>query len=112
MDSACDDLQRWDVDDFWTLIEDAGARVSSRTRGFVAKWLSTALADPADAVRDETIRALIRRREIDLKGGLARLESNHALGLWNEASGVEPLNFRWGTVQVIVNDIVTGMVGD
>ena len=110
MDAASDELQQWDVNDFWALVEGAGARVSSRTRGFVGKWLSTALADTAGAVRDETIRALIRRREMELKGGLARLESNHALGLWNEASGVEPLNYRWGTVQVIVNDIVKGTV--
>jgi hypothetical protein len=55
---------------------------------------------------------MIRQREIDLKGGLARLENSHALGLWNKASGVEPLNYRWGTVQVIVNDIVSGMVRD
>lgn len=102
-------LADWDLADFWRLIGETGARYSVSTRDFVERWLEVALHDPASiAVRKEA-RSLIHVRERSLKGSLARLDNEEALRRWNGSSGAQRLDFRWGTVQVIVNDVVHGL---
>lgn len=58
---------------------------------------------------NEDVRRLILDRELALKGNLARLHNQSALELWNEASGTYRIDYRWGTTQTIVGDILRGL---
>jgi hypothetical protein len=49
---------------------------------------------------------LIRDREVQLKRALARLTSRRALELWNGAAGADQLDYRWGTAQQMIEDIL------
>jgi hypothetical protein len=103
-------LTDWDRKDFWRLVADTNARVGPHTRSFVDSWLDLAIAAPSLLTSNEKARALVRHREVSLKQGLSRFDNLHALEQWSGAAGAQRLDFRWGTVQVIVNDIVTGLV--
>lgn len=104
-------LAEWDRKDFWRLIGDTNARIGHHTRTFVDSWLDLAVAAPSSVTSSEKARALIRHREVSLKQGLSRFENAHALEQWSGAAGAQRLDFRWGTVQTLVNDIVSGLVG-
>ncbi|MHB1344373.1 MAG: DUF6361 family protein [Thermoleophilia bacterium] len=108
MSHAEDELASWDRLRFWDIVLSHGARVG-RTKTFVDQWLDHALAGPAQLADDGRARELVRRREVTLKGGLARLTNRRALELWSEASGMQRLNYRWSTVQTMVTDILRGL---
>jgi len=65
----------------------------------------------ADVVERETARTLIEHREVQLKGGLARLRSERALEIWPGAAGAGQLDLRWPAARRIVRDILAGMEG-
>jgi hypothetical protein len=44
---------------------------------------------------DQALRALVRQREIRLKGGRARLVNAAALDAWRGRSGLVRLDYRW-----------------
>ncbi len=58
------------------------------------------------AADDPSLRALIRHREQQLKGGRARLVNPRALELWGGESGTGRLVYRWPTAYRLVSDIV------
>ena len=45
----------------------------------------------------------------DRKGAQSRLKNEKMLAAWSGASGTGRLTYRWGTVKVIVNDIMRGL---
>ncbi|MEH2074542.1 MAG: DUF6361 family protein, partial [Nostoc sp.] len=49
---------------------------------------------------------LIQEREIFLKGSQARLNNPRALELWKGGSGTAQFDYRWGTTQRILTDIL------
>lgn len=105
------ELSEWNRGSFWSLISSQGIRVSIRTREFVDTWLDFVLSgeDPALLAGKATVRDLIKQREVTLKRGLARLDNQRALELWNEAAGLGRLNFRWHVARRMVNDILEGL---
>jgi len=104
-------LASWDTGAFWALLRERGVRVPPRTFNFVCEWIRRVLGarDPAKLADDKQVRQLIRNREIELKKGLARLESARALELWNGAAGTGRLDFRWQVARQIVNDVLEGL---
>ena len=56
-------------------------------------------------------RALIRDRERRLKGPRARLGNTRALELWNGASGIARLSYRWPSAVSILTDIHAALPG-
>jgi len=105
------ELAAWDRASFWERVSAGPTRITPQGRAFANRWLDIALA-PAGAfgVADEaSARDLIRARERELKGPLARLGNLGAQERWNGASGAAQLNYRWGTVQTIVSDILHGL---
>lgn len=104
-------LASWDTGAFWALFREQGVRVPRPTFNFVSEWIRRVLGarDPAKLADDKQVRQLIRNREIELKKGLARLESARALELWNGAAGTGRLDFRWQVTRQIVNDVLEGL---
>ena len=73
-------------------------------------WFRIA-SDPARALDDPAARELVATRERLVKGRLARLSYDAARETWRGAAGAGQLDFRWGSTQRQVLDIV-GAVAD
>ena len=82
------------------------APVSARTRRFVHDWGELVLSDSARGWRGKAAEALIRHRELSLKGKLARLTELRPLENWTgEPFGRGQMSFRWGNAKRILDDI-------
>jgi hypothetical protein len=103
-------LSEWDHDQFWRILDQAEARIPSRTRQFVMHWLGRALSMPdlRGVADDHDLRNLIHNRERMLKRGQARLDNPRALELWSGAAGTGRLDYRWGVSRGILTDILEG----
>jgi hypothetical protein len=111
IDAQRDKILAWDRRRFWEITLADGARVGLPTRAFVHGWLELTLrARTLREIREsEAARRLIRDREVQLKRSLARLTNPRALELWKGAAGADQLDFRWGTAQRMVEDILAGL---
>ncbi|MBM4521397.1 hypothetical protein GS457_12225 [Rhodococcus hoagii] len=105
--AATDLLGGWDRTAFWRLVHDNNPRVAPPTVSFVDAWITeTAAVDPAGT--SAQAEALVRRREIQLKGARARLGSNvAAVNAWRGQSGGQ-LNFNWPVAVRVMRDIIDG----
>ena len=87
-----------------------GAQISLPTQLFIQRWLDLAL-NPEIAQTIAThpeARSHIQSREAALKRGQARLSNPRALELWQGESGTAPLDYRWGSAQRLLTDILDG----
>ena len=111
MSERDDALRTWDRREFWKIVLQSNPRVSSRARGFINKWIDLVLgASGQDAIVDgSTARQRVEHREVQLKGGLARVRNQRARELWNGAAGDAQLDLRWNSARRIVADILTGL---
>ena len=107
-------LALWDRQDFWGTVVSEGARIPLRTRHFVDRWIDLVLEseDAAALSTDEIAQSLIYDREVTLKRNRARLQNPRALELWSGAAGAGQLDYRWGVVNKIINDILKGIDND
>jgi len=103
-------LVDWSRKEFWDLIISL-TQIHLRTREFVNTWFSIVIDDktfsksfPSAAAED-----LIKIRESQLKGTLARLHNQAARELWNGASGTGQIDYRWPVTQNIVIDVLRGL---
>ncbi|NNB96297.1 hypothetical protein HJC10_19890 [Corallococcus exiguus] len=104
-------ISRWNRADFWSLVQ-KHARVSGATHRFVEQWQEYAPWQSLNRAADDvSVRRLVRDRERQLKGARARLGNPRALELWNGASGVGRLDYRWPSATRIVMDIHAGLGG-
>jgi len=111
LQSRGDTLSRWKRGDLWLLVQQR-TRVSGTTHRFVEQWQEHAPWQSLHrAADDASVRRLVRDRERQLKGGRARLGNPRALELWNGASGVERLSYRWRSAARILMDIHAGLGG-
>lgn len=106
------ELARWDRAAFWATVSTAGRQVPRGSREFIDEWLTRLLdGDPAQLVRDESIRERIRQRERRLKGDLARLHNSSALARWGGASSAAALDFRWNRpTRALLRDLKQALV--
>lgn len=107
-------LVAWDRPEFWKIVRSRGAVVPSSTQVFIENWISLALGmrDATRVISSGDTRNLIEHRERYLKRGRARLANREQLELWGGAAGTARLDFRWGTTQTIVTDILHGLAGE
>lgn len=92
-------------------ISAGGARIPDHVQRFFHGWFATVTRGPRAAVGDAEVRETIRRRERQLKGGLAKLVSRPALESWamrGELQTAGRLTYRWGTGSRIVSDVLAG----
>ena len=52
---------------------------------------------------------LIRARETRLKGARSRFTNQRARDQWNGAAGLYRLDYRWGTVVGLLDDLYKGL---
>jgi hypothetical protein len=105
--STGSDLASWDVERMWELIKGSNPNIQRGTEGFVNMWISGLRA--TDSVADQkALRALVEQRE-RRKGAQSRLKNEKMLAAWSGASGTGRLVYRWGSVKVIINDIIRGL---
>jgi uncharacterized protein DUF6361 len=110
-DDRATQLANWDRAEFWDLVLAHQARLPFPTRRFVDQWLDLVLASLGSGVtvNSQVSRQLIENREHQLKRGRSRLFNQRALEMWNEAAGMQRLEYRWPVVQQIVRDIVRSL---
>jgi hypothetical protein len=108
-------LSEWNRDEFWSLVTRLNPRLSARTREFAEQWIAVARrAAAGEAVwNDESVKVMIVKREGQLKGPRARLvpDNHRARDRWQGDAGGGPMDYRWGSSQIILNDIVRGIAG-
>ena len=109
-----DALRTWDRRGLWEHVESQNPQVlraGHRHREFVERWLEclVSLPHPGAVVSDSAARELICARELEVKRGRARLAHREYLERWGGQSGANPLDYRWGTAQTMVSDIVAGL---
>ncbi len=105
------DLLGWDRSAFWQLMRRYG-RVPAPTQRFVDAWLDILLGGGhvADVTARTDARDLIHTREVHLKRGRSRFESQRHLEMWSGAAGLGQLDFRWSVARRLTNDILQGLV--
>jgi hypothetical protein len=105
-------LREWNRQEAWHCVQSEGARIPQPTREFVDRWCELVIGGgPAGVIDNEQARILVLNRERRLKGGLARLGNKRAIELWQGASGVGQLEFRWTDASALTQDIVSGIHG-
>jgi hypothetical protein len=106
------EVRSWDVDGMWRVIAAGNPRVHPATQMFVNAWISAVKQGQSASVGvDRGLRYLVHHREAR-KGNQSRLVNDRMLATWSGASGAGQLAYRWGTVRVLVNDIVRGLQAD
>ncbi|HEY3529665.1 MAG TPA: DUF6361 family protein [Nocardioides sp.] len=107
-----DNLQHWNIERMWELVLSTNPRIDKRAQMFVEAWVGAIRSGAYSGVADNRdLRQSVRARE-ERKGKQSRLLNPRMLATWSGASGAGQLAFRWGTVRVIVNDIVKGLGRD
>jgi len=109
------DLSEWDRGGFWSLIHRLNPRLSPRTQTFADNWIGVALraAEGTPVWNEAAVQKLIEGRERQLKGARARLrpENQRARDRWQGDAEGGPMDYRWGSTRIIVNDIMVGLHG-
>lgn len=92
-------------------LRDAGARIPGHTEEFFHSWIVAATTDPDAAMNAPEQAERVRRREHQLKGGLAKLVTRPALESWAmraELQAAARLTYRWGNAHRVVSDVLAG----
>jgi hypothetical protein len=102
-------LPFWDTATMWARVIGQNPRIQGnpRARLFISTWLA-ALSDLTEVADRADLRALVREREVSIKGPQSRLRNDKLLRTWAGASGSRRLDFRWPNVRTIVADIHAG----
>jgi hypothetical protein len=101
-------LAAWNLDELWRRLLDLDPGISFRAREFSTRWIERARLAPGGVLGDPQARELIRMRERQTKGALARLHNERALERWSGASSPGRLTYRWDQAKGIVTDILRG----
>jgi len=86
-----------------------GHEISYSTRQFVEGLAAIMQEDPRTLADHPGARERIERRELSLKGGLARLTHRRALARFTGSAGLYRQTYRWPNAKRIVADIHAGL---
>lgn len=100
-------LIEWDLSNLWDLSRDTIHKVKPQTCRFIETWRGIVVRSTGLVLTDTEARALIKDREMRLKGGKSRFRNEGALMRWRGASGTAPLNYRW---QPVVSNHIKDLV--
>ena len=110
MESRKEAHLQWNLSEFWSLLDREGRTPKRLTREFVEVWHRLAVVgSPASLRESTTAHQLIKRRERDIKGALARFENPRAREMWRGESGLGRLDYRWSNALVVIRDIQEGL---
>lgn len=108
-------LDRWDIEELWSVVDAGSSRVGARTRRFVNEWTRAARSAEAASTASAhspsatVLGAFVAEREREIKRTQSRLTNAKLLGSWNGASGARAITFRWTQVARIVTDVRAGL---
>lgn len=105
-------LAGWDRGRFWEIVTSGGADVKLPTQTFIDRWVDLCLQSRGvgRAADSTTMRSLIGDRERALKRSQSRLDNHRALELWSGAAGTSRLSYRWPKAELIITDILRGLL--
>jgi hypothetical protein len=102
-------LSDWRVEDLWQVLQNMRQLIPWPTQKFVSQ-LAVAIQEHSSMLADHhDARALVSSRELQLKGGLARLTHRRALQSYSGLVNVTAQTYRWPNVKTIVSDIHHGL---
>lgn len=78
--------------------------VRPATKNFVNSWLDLVASD-VDIATDTAATKLINSRELQIKGGRARLVNQAALDRWSGQSRLSRLDYRWSVASRHLRDL-------
>ena len=93
----------------WGLTAGPDYSISLKTRRFVEQWIALIRQSSGTLLTSKEACALIRAREIALKGPRSRFKNRRALEQWSGYAGTLRLVYRWHNVQIILNDLAQGL---
>ena len=99
------------IEGLWEVTRGAGYAVTRRTKTFVSAWCRRALETGGEVADDSESRALVRSREMRLKGSRSRFTNDKALERWGGYSGARRMEYRWGNVKTLLSDLRSGLNG-
>ncbi|WP_370556174.1 DUF6361 family protein [Edwardsiella tarda] len=103
------DIKSWSLDRMWELAAGPDYSISLKTRRFVEQWIYLIRQSTRTLLTSKEACALIRTREIALKGPRSRFKNRRALEQWSGYAGTLRLLYRWHNVQIILNDLAQGL---
>jgi len=98
-------LDKWTLDWVMPLAFKHGQIVSPHTLDFCMRWLDIVRRTGSSIMQDKTARALVKAREMRLKGRRSRFSNATALNQWRGAAGLSRMDYRWGTVRRFIQDL-------
>ncbi|MBQ4788997.1 hypothetical protein F9U39_06140 [Pectobacterium versatile] len=103
------DIATWSLDRMWELTAGPDYSISLKTRRFVEQWIALIRQSSETLLTSKEACALIRAREIALKGPRSRFKNRRALEQWSGHAGTQQLVYRWHNVQIVLNDLARGL---
>ncbi|MCW0348610.1 MULTISPECIES: DUF6361 family protein [Enterobacterales] len=103
------DIATWSLNRMWELTAGPDYSISLKTRRFVEQWIALIRQSSGTLLNSKEACALIRAREIALKGPRSRFKNRRALEQWSGYAGTLRLVYRWHNVQIILNDLAQGL---
>jgi hypothetical protein len=98
----------WAPTSFWELLTERGVHIDELQRSFFTTWIELAAEGELAIADNPELRLLVRNREQLTKPGSGRLQNDALLASWGGGrSGIT--TYRWGQVQSMVNDVITGL---
>lgn len=104
-----EDIANWSLDRMWELTARPAYSISLKTRRFVEQWIALIRQSSGTLLTSKEACALIRAREIALKGPRSRFKNRRALEQWSGYAGTLRLVYRWNNVQIVLNDLAQGL---
>lgn len=96
----------WSLDDLWEALGEIGSRHTPPAARFVRRWVALVNESPEAIGESATALALVRERELDVKGRRARISYEAARNTWRGAAGASQLDYRWASAQRQLLDII------
>jgi len=101
------------ADHLWRLGKQTNHTADKHTKRFIAKWIEAAKSPHTLDHQNEELQKLVINQEIHKKGGRSRLLTKKDSKLMQEYEGerigFDDLNYRFGTIKMIVDDIHKGL---
>ncbi len=106
-------LSAWRLEDFWPLVDGMGHRIPQGARGFVRQWVGWVASTDwsPSGLEATTPSALVREREIAMKGPQSRFQNARLREIWGGEAGVGAMGFRWRIARGILADVLEGLEG-
>lgn len=109
VEAVAADLSAWSLDWVTPLAVDRQQVVSPATLEFCRRWLVLVRATDGRLLDSPEARALVRSRELRLKGGRSRFTNRRALDQWSGYAGLFRMSYRWPTVRRFLADLHDGL---